>query len=81
MKKIVNIIARRNLINPQTKEVYDDKDLFAFDNILFGERRIIDSSIDDHCLLELLKNDFEINHPDFKADSYELVQKCIGDEQ
>lgn len=75
MKKKVNIVARQMILNPVTGKPYDDQGLFALDGIMYGILRVVDENVDDNEIMHMLINEFEETHPDFHADSYELITK------
>ena len=75
MKKKVNIVARQMILNPITGKPHDDQGLFALDGIMYGTLRIVDENADDNEIMRLLIKEFEEKHPDFHADSYELITK------
>ena len=75
MKKIVNIVARQLILDPTTGKCHDDQGLFALDGIMYGSPKTVDEHADENETKRLLIKEFEEGHPDFHADSYELVTK------
>ena len=75
MKKKVNIVARQLILNPVTGKLHDDQGLFALDGILHGTPRMVSEHADDNETMSMLIKEFEEKHPDFHADSYELIAR------
>ena len=75
MKKKANIIARQLIINPTTGKPHDDQGLYALDGIMYGSLHIVDEQEDNNKIMHMLIKEFEENHPDFHANSYELITK------
>jgi len=75
VKKKANIIARQLIINPTTGKPHDDQGLYALDGIMYGSLHIVDEQEDNNKIMHMLIKEFEEKHPDFHANSYELITK------
>lgn len=77
----VFLIARQHIINPDNKEFYGDKDLWALDGIAYGPVHCL-KEIPDVYMEELIA-ELNVLRPDFRADEYKLKkeneQYSVGD--
>lgn len=71
MKKIV-LVARTNIINPNTGRAHDDNGLHALDGIMFGHVREISDSTNPLASWHEMKGEFVKEHPSFHADRYTI---------
>lgn len=68
--KHIKIIARENIINPNTGKMHDDEGLFALDG--YFESKIFE--VDDSDNEETLISKFEEDNPKVKGFNFEIIE-------
>lgn len=71
MKKI-QLVARQNIIDASRDYIHNDEGRRALDGIRFGTEKEIDDAIHPLSIWHNLKQEFENNNPDWKADCYSI---------